>query len=422
MVKLLDTNSVEREVSKVYEMKDRLDKIYNELYIKNILNIRKVVYNLDKSCFENTRQLNYYYNKLKNKLDSLHGIMRHPYNETFYSFIIDRPADYSVVIKIFELSLEIYDSKNGNCVYNYNPTMKLLDEVNNDWKFFKERPISESPVIIEVENSKTFTVNEFDTFRKSIREVIKNANWLSVNDKALTVPGVWGCKIMKDNFILANKLAASDYKIDASKYERSTIMIMKLELREDAFDLNKPIIELHKDALEKLMTFSNAYGLGILDHNTWINTTLEYFDSVLVVHFIKLEENINNNDDMHIERIISNAINNLQNPRNLHGFIINRLMVEQDVNIFVSEDHSLTSHKKYEIARDFTNNEYIVVKPEDSVYPDLENMCKICESKNDYVSKVVASSVTGADEYFNNFHKIYDSSDNCNECCDECEE
>lgn len=422
MVKLLDTNSVEREVSKVYEMKDSLDKVYNELYIKNILNIRKVVYSLDKSCFENSRQLNYYYNKLKNKLDSLHGMMRHPYNETFYSFIIERPADYSVIIKIFELSLELYDGIDGNCIYNYNPTMDLLAEVNNDWKFFKEKPINESPVIISIEDSKTFTLNTYQSFHKSINEVIKNANWMSVNDNTLSVPGVWGCKSMKDNFILANKLASSDYKIDASKYERSTIMIMKLELREDMFDLKKPVKELHKDALEELMSFSNAYGLGILDENTWINTTLEYFNPVLVVHFVKLEDNINNNDDMHIERIISNAINDLQNSRNLHAFKINRLMVEQDVNIFVSEDNILTSHRKYEIARDFTNNEYIVVNPEDSVYPNLENMCKVYESKNEYITNLVASSVTGADEYFNNFHKIYDGSDNCEECCDECEE
>jgi len=152
-------------------------------------------------------------------------------------------------------------------------------------------------------------------------------------------------------------------------------MILKLELREDKFDLNKPLDELYKDALKELLSFSNAYGLGILDNKTWINTTMEYFNPVLTVHFVKLENNINNNDDIHIERMISNAINDIQNERSLHAFIINRLMIEQDVNIFLSEDgNNLESHRKYEIARDLNRNEYIVVKPEDSVYPDPENM------------------------------------------------
>lgn len=161
-----------------------------------------------------------------------------------------------------------------------------------------------------------------------------------------------------------------------------------------------------------------------MDNKTWINTTMEYFNPILTVHFVKLENNINNNDDIHIERMISNAINDIQNERSLHAFIINRLMIEQDVNIFLSEDgNNLESHRKYEIARDLNRNEYIVVKPEDSIYPDPENMYINLKNKDEYITKLVMSSVTGADEYFEKFAISNDlDEDECEECCCECEE
>lgn len=403
--------------------REGLEKVYNHLYIKNIFNIRKIAYTLNENSFESTRKLNYYYNKLKNKLASLHYIVDQPYNETFYSYIIDRPANYSVVIKVYELSSEFYNS-NKELVHIYNPSVDLFNEVNNEWKFYKESPISKCPVSIEVEDSKTFIINKYQLFNTTIENVIKDLRFYAVNSDTLSLDEACiGTKLLRNNITLANKLASSDYEIDASKYERSTIMIMKLELRNDMFDFSKPVTELYKDALKELVSFSNAYGLGILDENTWINTALEYFNPTFVVHFVKLEENINNNDDMHIERIISNAIDDLQNNRNLHSFKVNRLMVEQDVNIFISEDgNNLTSHKKYEIARDFDNDEYIVVKPENSVYPDLKTMWRACKSKNEYITKVVASSVTGADEYFDNYPKLNNGMDDnshneCDECC-----
>ena len=404
--------------------KEGLDKVYDRLYVKNIFNIRKIAYTLNENAFESTRKLNYYYNKLKNKLASLHYMTEEPYNETFYSYIIDRPANYSVVIKVYELNSEFYNS-NKELVHIYNPSVDLFNEVNNEWKFYKESPINKSPVSIEIEDSKTFIINKYQLFNTNIKNVIKDLRFYAVNSDTISLDEACiGTKLLRNNITLANKLASEeDYEIDASKYERSTIMIMKLELRNDMFDFSKPVTELYKDALKELVSFSNAYGLGILDENTWINTTLEYFNPTFVVHFVKLEENINNNDDMHIERIISNAIDDLQNNRNLHSFKVNRLMVEQDVNIFISEDgNNLTSHKKYEIARDFDNDEYIVVKPENSVYPDLKTMYRACKSKNEYITKVVASSVTGADEYFDNYPKLNNgmddnSHDECIKCC-----
>lgn len=424
MVKLVNGNENVKKVSK----NEGLDKVYDSLYVKTTMNIRKIRYQLDETYFSgNSRKVSYYYNKLKTKLKSLNGVMMSPYRSVFYSFIIDRPADHSVLLKVYELSIEFYNNKNGKLVYEYNPTTKLLSDVVNDWPFIENRPIAESPVYISVEESNTFNLHSYQEFNKSINYVINGEDWVSLNlANMLDIDGRSGAfKSYREKFELANRLADnSSLKIDSSKYERSTIMILKLELRDDKFDLNKSVDELYKDALKELLSFSNAYGLGILDNNTWINTTIEYFNPVLTVHFVKLENNINNNDDIHIERMISNAINDIQNERSLHAFRINRLMVEQDVNIFLSEDgNNLESHRKYEIARDLNRNEYIVVKPEDSVYPNPENMWENLKTKNEYITKLVASSVTGADEYFEKFAISNDlDEDECEECYCECEE
>ena len=278
-----------------------------------------------------------------------------------------------------------------------------------------------------MEESNTYNLHSYQEFSRSINDIINKEDWVSLNvANILNINGNSGAfKSYREKFELANRLADdASFMINSSKYERSTIMILKLELREDKFDLNKPVDELYKDALKELLSFSNAYGLGILDNKTWINTTIEYFNPVLTVHFVKLENNINNNDDIHIERMISNAINDIQNERSLHAFRINRLMIEQDVNIFLSEDgNNLESHRKYEIARDLNRNEYIVVKPEDSVYPDPENMYINLKNKDEYITKLVMSSVTGADEYFEKFAISNDlDKDECEECYCECEE
>lgn len=425
MVKLVNGNEVRENM----ERKDAgLDKIHENLYVKTIMNIRKIRYQLDATYFgDNTRKNNYYYSKLKNKLKSLNGIMRSPYRSVFYSFIIDRPADNSVLLKVYELSIEFYDNKNGELIYEYNPTTGLLSNIVNDWPFIENRPIAEGPVYISVEENNTYNLHSYQEFSRSINDVINKEDWVSLNvANILNINGNSGAfKSYREKFELANRLAAdASFMINSSKYERSTIMILKLELREDKFDLNKPVDELYKDALKELLSFSNAYGLGILDNKTWINTTMEYFNPILTLHFVKLENNINNNDDIHIERMISNAINDIQNERSLHAFRINRLMVEQDVNIFLSEDgNNLESHRKYEIARDLNRNEYIVVKPEDSVYPDQENMYINLKNKDEYITKLVMSSVTGADEYFEKFAISNDlDEDECEECCCECEE
>lgn len=425
MVKLVNGNEVRENM----ERKDAgLDKIHENLYVKTIMNIRKIRYQLDATYFgDNTRKNNYYYSKLKNKLKSLNGIMRSPYRSVFHSFIIDRPADNSVLLKVYELSIEFYDNKNGELIYEYNPTTGLLSNIVNDWPFIENRPIAEGPVYISVEESNTYNLHSYQEFSRSINDIINKEDWVSLNvANILNINGNSGAfKSYREKFELANRLADDiSFMINSSKYERSTIMILKLELREDKFDLNKPVNELYKDALKELLSFSNAYGLGILDNNTWINTTIEYFNPVLTVHFVKLENNINNNDDIHIERMISNAINDIQNERSLHAFIINRLMIEQDVNIFLSEDgNNLESHRKYEIARDLNRNEYIVVKPEDSIYPDPENMYINLKNKDEYITKLVMSSVTGADEYFEKFAISNDlDEDECEECCCECEE
>ena len=425
MVKLVNGNEVRENM----ERKDAgLDKIHENLYVKTIMNIRKIRYQLDATYFgDNTRKNNYYYSKLKNKLKSLNGIMRSPYRSVFHSFIIDRPADNSVLLKVYELSIEFYDNKNGELIYEYNPTTGLLSNIVNDWPFIENRPIAEGPVYISVEESNTYNLHSYQEFSRSINDIINKEDWVSLNvANILNINGNSGAfKSYREKFELANRLADdASFMINSSKYERSTIMILKLELREDKFDLNKPVDELYKDALTELLSFSNAYGLGILDDKTWINTTMEYFNPVLTVHFVKLENNINNNDDIHIERMISNAINDIQNERSLHAFRINRLMIEQDVNIFLSEDgNNLESHRKYEIARDLNRNEYIVVKPEDSVYPDPENMYINLKNKDEYITKLVASSVTGADEYFEKFAISNDlDEDECEECCCECEE
>lgn len=144
MVKLVNGNEVRENM----ERKDvGLDKIHENLYVKTIMNIRKIRYQLDATYFgDNTRKNNYYYSKLKNKLKSLNGIMRSPYRSVFHSFIIDRPADNSVLLKVYELSIEFYDNKNGELIYEYNPTTGLLSNIGNDWPFIENRPIAEGPV------------------------------------------------------------------------------------------------------------------------------------------------------------------------------------------------------------------------------------------------------------------------------------
>jgi hypothetical protein len=397
MVKLLD---VEQSV----EMKN-----YDYLRVIPRLNVRRMNFRLDQKDFESTRQIRYYLNRLVNKLKTINRTDK-PFVDTFHSYVRNREEN-EVTLKIYELSLTFYDKKD-RVIYEYCPATIILDNLMYDWEFYKGSPIAKSNVAISNEDSKTMVLGDYVRYNTTPHDVIKEENFDTRAYKLIgsNVASVNGIKYLKKNFEIAN-IGLSD-----KKFERSTILTLKLGLNEDHFDMKKTVLKLHKDALGNLMYMLDQYKFDIFHDLVYINTEMGISEPTLLLHLVKLEENIANIEDIQIDRFISNILNNASNVS--ASFTVRKLLFDQEVDIFVSEDSETLKNKKvYELSR-YLSGEYCVENHDELMYPNPENTFDLID-RDAYIKKVVESSVTGIDDYIEFF--AVEEENQAEECC-ECKE
>lgn len=397
MVKLLD---VEQSV----EMKN-----YDYLRVIPRLNVRRMNFRLDQKDFESTRQIRYYLNRLVNKLKTINRTDK-PFVDTFHSYVRSRDEN-EVTLKIYELSLTFYDKKD-RVIYEYCPATIILDNLMYDWEFYKGSPIAKSNVAISNEDSKTMVLGDYVRYNTTPDDVIKEENFVTRAYRLIgsNVASINGIKYLKKNFEIAN-LGLAD-----KKFERSTILTLKLELKEDHFDMKKTVLKLHKDALGSLMYMLDQYKFDIFHDLVYINTEMGMSAPTLLLHLVKLEENIANIEDIQIDRFISNV---LINASNVSAFIVRKVLYDQEVDIFVSEDSDTLKNKKvYELSI-YPSGEYCVENHDKLMYPNPENTFDLID-RDAYIKKVVESSVTGIDDYIEFFavEEVNFDEEPTEECCD----
>lgn len=396
MVKLLD-------VEQSAEMKN-----YDYLRVIPRLNVRRMNFRLDQKDFESTRQIRYYLNRLVNKLKTINRTDK-PFVDTFHSFVLSREEN-AVTLKIYELSLTFYDDKD-RVIYEYCPATIILDNLLYDWEFYKGSPIAKSNVAISNEDSKTMVLAYYVKHNTTPNDVIKQENFDTRAYRLIgsNVASVNGIKYLKKNFEIAN-LGLAD-----KKFERSTILTLKLELKEKYFDMKKTVLKLHKDALGSLMYMLDQYKFDIFHDLVYINTEMGISEPTLLLHLVKLEENIANIEDIQIDRFISNI---LINASNVSAFTVRKVLYDQEVDIFVSEDSDTLKNKKvYELSI-YPSGEYCVENHDKLMYPNPENTFDLID-RDAYIKKVVESSVTGLDDYIEFF--AVKEENQAEECC-ECKE
>ena len=394
MVKLLD---VEQSV----EMKN-----YDYLRVIPRLNVRRMNFRLDQKDFESTRQIRYYLNRLVNKLKTINRTDK-PFVDTFHSYVRSRDEN-EVTLKIYELSLTFYDTKD-RVIYEYCPATIILDNLMYDWEFYKGSPIAKSNVAISNEDSKTMVLGDYVRYNTTPNDVIKEENFDTRAYRLIgsNVASINGIKYLKKNFEIAN-LGLVD-----KKFERSTILTLKLELKEDHFDMKKTVLKLHKDALGSLMYMLDQYKFDIFHDLVYINTEMGMSEPTLLLHLVKLEENIANIEDIQIDRFISNILNSASNLS--ASFTVRKLLFDQEVDIFVSEDSETLKNKKvYELSM-YPSGEYCVENHDELMYPNPENTFDLID-RDAYIKKVVESSVTGIDDYIEFF--AVEEENQAEECCD----
>ena len=388
-------------------------KNYDYLRVIPRLNVRKMNFRLDQKDFESTRQIRYYLNRLVNKLKTINRTDK-PFVDTFHSFVLSREEN-AVTLKIYELSLTFYDNKD-RVIYEYCPATIILDNLMYDWEFYKGSPIAKSNVAISNEDSKTMVLAYYVKYNTTPNDVIKEENFTTRAYRLIgsNVASINGIKYLKKNFEIAN-LGLAD-----KKFERSTILTLKLELKENCFDLKKNILKLHKDALGSLMYMLDQYKFDIFHDLVYINTEMGISEPTLLLHLVKLEENIANIEDIQIDRFISNI---LINASNVSAFNVRKVLFDQEVDIFVSEDSDTLKNKKvYELSI-YPSGEYYVENHDKLMYPNPENTFDLID-RDAYIKKVVESSVTGLDDYIEFFAvKEENQTEECCECdCKEFED
>lgn len=397
MVKLFD---VEQSV----EMKN-----YDYLRVVPRLNVRKMNFRLDQKDFESTRQIRYYLNKLVNKLRTINRTDK-PFRNTLHSRVLNREEN-SVTLKIYELSATFYD-RDDKVIYEYCPATIIMDNLMYDWELYKGSPIAKSNVAISNEDSKTMVLADYVRYNTTPDAVIKEENFTTRVYRLIgsNVASINGIKYLSKNFEIAN-LGLPD-----KKFERSTILTLKLELKEEHFDMKKTILELHKRALSALLYMLDKYKFDMFHDLAYINTEMGMSSPTLLVHLVKLEDNIGNIEDYQIDRFISNILNDASSSS--LEFTVRKLLFDQEVDIFVSEDsENLKNKKVYELSLD-QNGEYCVENSGKLVYPNPENTFDLID-RDAYIKKVVESSVTGLDDYIEFFAVVEEKQ--AEECC-ECKE
>lgn len=384
-------------------------KNYDYLRVIPRLNVRRMNFRLDQKDFESTRQIRYYLNRLVNKLKTINRTDK-PFVDTFHSYVRSRDEN-EVTLKIYELSLTFYDKKD-RVIYEYCPATIILDNLMYDWEFYKGSPIAKSNVAISNEDSKTMVLGDYVRYNTTPNDVIKEEDFTTRAYRLIgsNVASINGIKYLKKNFEIAN-LGLAD-----KKFERSTILTLKLELKENHFDMKKTVLKLHKDALGNLMYMLDQYKFDIFHDLVYINTEMGISEPVILVHLVKLEENIANIEDIQIDRFISNVLNGASNVS--ASFTVRKLLFDQEVDIFVSEDSDTLKNKKvYELSM-YPSGEYCVENHDELMYPNPENTFDLID-RDAYIKKVVESSVTGIDDYIEFF--AVEEENQAEECC-ECKE
>lgn len=306
--------------------------------------------------------------------------------------------------------------KKDRVIYEYCPATIILDNLMYDWEFYKGSPIAKSNVAISNEDSKTMVLGDYVRYNTTPNDVIKEEDFTTRAYKLIgsNVASINGIKYLKKNFEIAN-LGLAD-----KKFERSTILTLKLELKEDHFDMKKTVLKLHKDALGSLMYMLDQYKFDIFHDLVYINTEMGISEPILLVHLVKLEENIANIEDIQIDRFISNILNSASNVS--ASFTVRKLLFDQEVDIFVSEDSETLKNKKvYELSI-YPSGEYCVENHDELMYPNPENTFDLID-RDAYIKKVVESSVTGIDDYIEFFavEEVKFDEEPTEECC-ECKE
>lgn len=253
-------------------------------------------------------------------------------------------------------------------------------------------------------------LRDYVVYNTTPHDVIKEENFTTRAYRLIgsNVASVNGIKYLSKNFEIAN------LGLPNKKFERSTILTLKLELKKERFDMKKTILKLHKDALGNLMYMLDQYKFDIFHDLVYINTEIGISEPILLVHLVKLEENIANIEDIQIDRFISNILNDASSS----SFTVRKFLYDQEVDIFVSEDSETLKNKKvYELSLD-QNGEYCVENSDKLMYPNPENTFDLID-RNAYIKKVVESSVTGIDDYIEFF--AVEEENQAEECC-ECEE
>lgn len=395
MVKLFD-------VDQSVEMKN-----YDYLRVVPRLNVRRMNFRLDQKDFESARQIRYYLNRLVNKLKTINRTDK-PFVDTFHSYVLNREEN-SVTLKIYELSATFYD-RNDKVIYEYCPGMNIMDNLLYDWDFYKGSPIAKSNVAISNEDSKTMVLRDYVGYNTTPNAIIKEEEFTTRAYRLIgsNVASINGIKYLSKNFEIAN-LGLSD-----KKFERSTILTLKLELKKEHFDMKKTILELHKRALSALLYMLDKYKFDMFHDLAYINTEMGMSSPTLLVHLVKLEDNIGNIEDYQIDRFISNILNDASSST--LEFTVSKLLFDQEVDIFVSEDSDNLKNKKvYELALD-QNGEYCVENSDKLMYPNPENTFDLID-RDAYIKKVVGSSVTGLDDYIEFFAvKEVKQAEECCEC------
>lgn len=281
-----------------------------------------------------------------------------------------------------------------------------------DWEFYKGSPIAKSNVAISNEDSKTMVLRDYVRYNTTPHDVIKEEDFTTRVYKLVgsNVSSVNSIKYLKKNFEIAN-LGLSN-----KKFERSTILTLKLELKEDHFDMKKTVPKLHKEALDHLMYMLDKYDFDMFHDLAYINTEMGILEPILLVHLVKLEENIANIEDIQIDRFISNV---LINASNVSAFTVRKVLYDQEVDIFVSEDSDTLKNKKvYELSI-YPSGEYCVENHDKLMYPNPENTFDLID-RDAYIKKVVESSVTGIDDYIEFFavEEVKFDEEPTEECCD----
>lgn len=388
-------------------------KNYDYLRVIPRLNVRRMNFRLDQKDFESTRQIRYYLNRLVNKLKTINRTDK-PFVDTFHSYVRSRDEN-EVTLKIYELSLTFYDKKD-RVIYEYCPATIILDNLMYDWEFYKGSPIAKSNVAISNEDSKTMVIGDYVRYNTTPHDVIKEEDFTTRVYKLVgsNVSSVNSIKYLKKNFEIAN-LGLSN-----KKFERSTILTLKLGLKEEHFDMKKTVPKLHKEALDHLMYILDKYDFDMFHDLAYINTEMGILEPILLVHLVKLEENIANIEDIQIDRFISNILNGSSLVFNVRKFLY-----DQEVDIFVSEDSDTLKNKKVYKLSIQGNGEYCVEDSYDLMYPNPENTFDLID-RDAYIKKVVELSVTGLDDYIEffgvtevKFDEIQGEAECCDaECCD----